>query len=87
MIKATPWLFFLLTVILNNTVIVIRSDNVLLSAETVGLDTGGLNRDSFPEGFVFGTSTSAYQVEGAASKDGRGPSVWDTFIKQPGTYM
>ncbi|KAI5660192.1 hypothetical protein M9H77_28985 [Catharanthus roseus] len=48
------------------------------------IDLGGLSRKSFPPGFIFGTATSAYQVEGMASKEGRGPSIWDVFITQPG---
>ncbi|KAJ9174477.1 hypothetical protein P3X46_013115 [Hevea brasiliensis] len=37
------------------------------------------NRTYFPDDFIFGTATSAYQIEGAANRSGRGPSVWDTF--------
>jgi beta-glucosidase len=38
----------------------------------------------FPEGFVWGSATAAYQIEGAARDDGRGPSIWDTFSRTPG---
>ncbi|WP_207479094.1 GH1 family beta-glucosidase [Arenibaculum pallidiluteum] len=38
----------------------------------------------FPDGFVWGCSTSSYQIEGAAQADGRGPSIWDTFSRTPG---
>lgn len=38
----------------------------------------------FPEGFVWGTATASYQVEGAVTEDGRGPSIWDTFSAAPG---
>jgi len=39
---------------------------------------------ALPSDFKWGFATASYQVEGAIEKDGRGPSVWDTFTKIPG---
>jgi beta-glucosidase len=38
----------------------------------------------FPKGFLWGTATASYQVEGAVKEDGRGPSIWDVFSHTPG---
>jgi len=61
------------------------------SASLVGLESAcapaptiPARASSFPAGFLWGSATAAYQVEGAASEDGRGPSIWDTFSHTPG---
>ena len=41
----------------------------------------------FPAGFMWGSATAAYQIEGAADEDGREPSIWDTFSHTPGKVL
>src|SRR5688572_26318715 len=39
---------------------------------------------SFPDGFLWGAATSAYQIEGAPLADGAGPNMWHRFSRVPG---
>jgi beta-glucosidase len=39
---------------------------------------------SFDKNFVWGTATSAYQIEGGYLEQGKGPSIWDAFVSIPG---
>ncbi|XP_020259696.1 beta-glucosidase 18-like [Asparagus officinalis] len=54
---------------------------LLCSASSVA---AAIDRREFPQAFLFGTSTSAYQIEGAVSEGNKGLSNWDVFSHLPG---
>ena len=38
---------------------------------------------NFGDDFIFGGATAAYQAEGGAKDDGRGPCIWDEYLNRP----
>ncbi|XP_058729103.1 beta-glucosidase 11-like isoform X2 [Vicia villosa] len=52
---------------------------LLVALALFSVPADAFTKSDFPPHFLFGASTSAYQVEGAADEDGRKPSIWDTF--------
>lgn len=60
----------------------LRAEKLPMTASLV-LPT--VHRSEFPADFVWGCATSSYQIEGAATEDGRGESIWDRFCATPGT--
>jgi len=47
-------------------------------------ETAQKSGGAFPDKFTWGVAAASYQIEGAVSQDGRGPSIWDAFCRKPG---
>ncbi|KAH9803199.1 putative beta-glucosidase 41 [Citrus sinensis] len=60
--------------------------SILLITNLVA-NSESISRADFPDGFIFGTASSAYQFEGAVNEGNKGPSIWDSFTRQPGRIM
>ncbi|QNA89056.1 beta-glucosidase [Massilia sp. Dwa41.01b] len=54
---------------------------------TISASSRAVAASAFPPGFTWGVATSAFQIEGAARSDGKGPSIWDTFCANPANIL
>ena len=55
-----------------------------LPSTPLGPTSNSTGEVKFPDGFIWGSATAAFQIEGAASQDGRKDSIWDAFCRVPG---
>ena len=46
-----------------------------------------MTKRDFPDNFIWGSATASYQVEGAAHEDGKGPSIWNEYEKNPAAIL
>lgn len=88
--RAIPLLIFFIFCLIVTAVILFSTNGKTLLRQSPArispAGRNGLSRADFPKGFVFGTASAAYQVEGMALKDGRGLSIWDQFAHTPGQF-
>lgn len=63
--------------------VAITPRGAIMTPANLPATTAAAEAEKLPSDFVWGVSTSSYQIEGAATLDGRGPSVWDGFCQQP----
>ena len=55
-----------------------------MSTQSLLKPSASITKSQFPKDFIWGVATSAFQIEGAATLDGKGPSIWDEFCQLPG---
>lgn len=61
--------------------------NIAIPENSSGQSIAAAKALEFPQGFVWGCATAAYQIEGAVNEDGRKPSIWDGFAHTPGKIV